>query len=143
MTQAPPTWLTRDVIACHPQRRLIFQPLSLRRNVVSEEMIVHYTAEAALPVRECRLAQTADLLNQETTVYLGGQHYTKTLSGLCVELARGPQKYTIHLARDDCAIASFAQAFDGQIVTLDDVQAEWIDQLFMETQDSETALQQP
>lgn len=143
MTQAPPTWLTRDAIACHPQRRLIFQPLRLRRDSASEQLVVHYAPDAALPVGECRLAQTSDLLSQETAIYLQGQRYSKAVSGQLVTLRSGPHEYHIHLARDDCAIAHFAEAFDGQIVTLDAAQAEWIEQLFMETQDDESALQQP
>lgn len=130
MSTAPPTWLTRDAIACHPKRKLIFQPLRLRRDSASETLVVHYAPESALPVSECRLAQVSDLLSRETAVYMQGKRYSKTVNGLLVTLGQGPCLYHIHLARDDCAIANFAAAFNGKIISLDGDQTAWIDQLF-------------
>lgn len=130
MTTARPDWLTREAIACHPQRRLIFQPLRLRLERPAERLVIEYAPELTLPVSECRLAQVPDLLNEETAVYLAGQRYSKAVSGRRVRLSYGQRKYLIQLARDDCEIARFAQAFDGAISTLDDAQNEWIDQLF-------------
>ncbi|MGI8933947.1 MAG: hypothetical protein ACR2FS_07720 [Phormidesmis sp.] len=132
MRQSPPAWLTRDAIACHPQRRLIFEPLRLRLEQTSQALLVHYAPDLALPVSECRLAEVPDLLSQEMAVYLAGQRYDKAVSGQRIRLSRGEFKYLIQLARDDCAIASLAQAFNGEIVILDDDQTARIDQLFKE-----------
>lgn len=134
-TLSPPSWLSRDVIACHPQRRVIFEPLRLRQlKDENNTLALYYTDQRFFSVFDCRRAEPSDLLRASTTVYLSGKQYAKAVAGEEIRLSAGGREYIIRLQSDASAIAHIAAAFSGKVVPLIDDQIEWINSLFTEPQ---------
>lgn len=129
MIQHAPKWLERDIYVAHPTQRLIFEPVRLRLDRSRDQLMLHYTSQAAVPIAECRPAQSADLFFPETRIYIAGQHYIRQLDGDRLRLSNGTQHYLIQLHADP-DIHSFAAAFDGEVINLSSDTSDWIDTVF-------------
>ncbi|MEO0533300.1 MAG: hypothetical protein AAF215_05485 [Cyanobacteria bacterium P01_A01_bin.123] len=116
-----PTWLKPGVLAVSGSA--IFAVSKVRKTKPPQTPSVHLVAanDTDYPLAQCRIATLTDLSN--CTRYIGedGTCWLLSLQGNIVTLARGEQIYRVKLPSEGMefaqSVASFANAFDGEVVS--------------------------